>query len=259
MTPQAQQPVVDMLGNCEARGGQPLSQPDEVMAPRSAAEAVQERLDRELGGLLGGEARPVVEALTRRQLGVSQRAVSLLPPAGELVPIQRSLHGQDARRGHGQSRTANHPSLSPHNADAMGSPSTTVAGSRRSDRVGDAFLASGRLSGPELLSVAVGSPLIAFGVFGSHLSDGDFYNDDWRYYDHYAFQDTPGFFGAVETFSWTWCRPGRRELAAPNWDGTEQTATYGQAIFIDVTSRRSARIGDRATCVAGSRELSSVG
>jgi hypothetical protein len=64
------------------------------MARRSAAEAVQEGLDSELGGLLGGEAGPVVEAVNRRELGVSQRAVGLLPPAGELVPIQRTLHGQ---------------------------------------------------------------------------------------------------------------------------------------------------------------------
>jgi hypothetical protein len=63
-----------MLRNRETRGGQAFSQPDEVMARRSAAEAVQEGLDSELGGLLGGEAGPVVEAVNRRELGVSQRS-----------------------------------------------------------------------------------------------------------------------------------------------------------------------------------------
>jgi hypothetical protein len=89
----------------------------------------------------------------------------------------------------------------------MGSPSTTVAGSRRIDRVAEALLSSGRLSGPEVLCVAVTLSLIAGAVFGSHLKDGGFYNDDWRYYDDYAYPDTPGFFGAVGTFSWTWSRP----------------------------------------------------
>jgi hypothetical protein len=43
----------------------------------------------------------------------------------------------------------------------MGPPSTTVAGCRRSNRVVGALLSPGRLSGPGLLSVALGLGLIA--------------------------------------------------------------------------------------------------
>jgi hypothetical protein len=52
---------------------------------------VEEGLHRQLGGLFGGEARPVVEAGFGLEVGGPERGVGLVPPPPKLLIVQRNL------------------------------------------------------------------------------------------------------------------------------------------------------------------------
>jgi hypothetical protein len=75
-------------------GGQVLAQADGVVFPRSAAQAVQSSLDRQLSRLLGEKARPVVEPTLGLKPRGAQRRVGLSAPAAELIMVnRRAAHG----------------------------------------------------------------------------------------------------------------------------------------------------------------------
>ncbi len=68
-----------------------FAEPDQVVAPRSAAKAVQQPLDGQLRSLLGCEAGPVVQLGAGLQPRAAQRGVGFCLPAPELVCVNEPL------------------------------------------------------------------------------------------------------------------------------------------------------------------------
>jgi hypothetical protein len=62
VAPEAAQARSHLVGDLQARGLYHLAQAYQVVAPRAAAEAVQESLEGQLASLLGRETGPVVQS-----------------------------------------------------------------------------------------------------------------------------------------------------------------------------------------------------
>jgi hypothetical protein len=68
-------------------------------------------------------------------------------------------------------------------------------------------LSQARCTSWELLACGCGLALLGAAVFGSHVANGGFYNDDWAFAVAYRYRLESGLFGAVEAFDWLSFRP----------------------------------------------------
>jgi hypothetical protein len=83
-----------LLRDGEAPVDGKLAETDEVVAPRTAPDPVEERLQPELRRLLGEEAGPVVQAAVDLEPRSGERTVRLLAPAPELLVVEGPVRSQ---------------------------------------------------------------------------------------------------------------------------------------------------------------------